>query len=82
MNNLPAPQRFGIAVLVIGGYLIFGAATVFFPRPDNSMIIVNTVLATMGPLVGWVVKALFEPQTPSGEQDDPLHTIDETNSER
>lgn len=75
--SLPAPRRFWIAVLVIGGYLLFGAAATFFPRPDNSMIIVNTVLATMGPLVGWVVKALFDPPRPTGEPDDPVHVEDD-----
>ena len=74
MTKLPAPRRFWIAVLVIGGYLIFGGLCVFVPRPDNSMIVVNTVLATMGPLVGWVVKALFDIPHPTGQPDDPVNT--------
>lgn len=75
-NRLPEAHRFWIAVLVIGGYMLFGALCIFVPRPDNSTIFINTVLATMGPLVGWVVKALFEGHGPTGEKDDPVN-VDE-----
>ncbi|MYL97083.1 hypothetical protein GR702_04760 [Novosphingobium sp. FGD1] len=53
-------HHFWLAVLVIGGYLCFGALAIFVPTEEGSTIFVNTVLATMGPLVGWVVKAWFD----------------------
>ncbi|MBH0112697.1 hypothetical protein I5E68_07000 [Novosphingobium sp. YJ-S2-02] len=60
MKAMSSEQRFWVAVLVIGGYLAFGAAAIFIPHAENATIFINTVLATMGPLVGWVVKGLFD----------------------
>jgi len=57
MTRLSTSQRFWIAVLVIAGYLGFGIGTFLL---EGSAIVANTVLATMGPLVGWVVKGLFD----------------------
>lgn len=53
-------DHFWLAVLVIGGYLLFGALASFAPILEGATIFVNTVLSTMGPLVGWVVKAWFD----------------------
>ena len=74
MNTLPAHQRFWVAVLVIGGYLAFGAACTFAPVQEGATIFVNTVLATMGPLVGWVVKGLFDGPATKGTPADPVAT--------
>lgn len=69
MKTLTPKQHFWIAVLVIGGYLLFGMAAALLPVRDHSATFVTTVLATMGPLAGWVVKGLFEPLP--GRDDDP-----------
>lgn len=56
MSGMTPTQHFLITLLVIGGYLIFGALAVFVPIDAHQAIFVTTVLATMGPLVGWVIK--------------------------
>jgi hypothetical protein len=74
MKPLTSAQRFWIAGLVIGGYLLFGAiASVLF----NNMAIALAVLSTMGPLVGWVVKGLFDGPQASGKPNDPVQTKEE-----
>jgi hypothetical protein len=65
--------RFWIAVLVIGGYFVFGGLATFFAISSGATIFVNTVLSTMGPLVGWVVKGLFDGYQASGKPGDPVH---------
>lgn len=77
MKNMDPVQSFWIAVLVIGGYLIFGALAIFLPTQEGSTIFANTVLATMGPLVGWVVKALYDSGDPTGKKGDPVHVEDD-----
>ncbi|MAC12966.1 hypothetical protein [Novosphingopyxis sp. YJ-S2-01] len=74
MKTLSGEQRFWVAILVIGGFLLFGAAATFIPSADGTTIFVNTVLSTMGPLVGWVVKGLFDGADATGKADDPLYT--------
>lgn len=64
MKTLSPAQRFWVAMLVIGGYLLFGALAAFAPIHENSTIFITAVLSTMGPLVGWVIKGLFEPLGP------------------
>lgn len=82
MKTLTASQRFWVAVLVVGGYLLFGATVCFMPMQDKGSLFANTVLATMGPLVGWVIKGLFDAprhaeDAPSGTATDPVHTQEE-----
>jgi hypothetical protein len=64
-------HRFWLAILVIGGYLVFAACAIFIPITDRSTIFVNTVLSTMGPLVGWVIKGLFD-SAATGRPGDPV----------
>ena len=68
-------QRFWTAVLVIGGYLLFGGWAAMGPRNlrDGGTVFVISVLSTMGPLVGWVVKGLFASGGATGKPDDPVH---------
>ena len=73
-TDLTTSQKFWIAMLVVGGYMLFGALATFLPKPEGTVIIVNTVLATMGPLVGMVVKGLFDTSHPTGEKNDPVNT--------
>ncbi len=74
MNNaLPAQYRFWIATLVIGGYLVFGGLAAMWGVRDGGTVFVISVLSTMGPLVGWVVKGLFEGEEATGKRDDPIH---------
>ena len=77
MSKLDPTQRFWIAVLVVGGFILFGALASFLPIADGATIFVNTVLSTMGPLVGWVVKGLFDGAEPTGKVNDPVHTKEE-----
>lgn len=77
MSKLDPSQRFWIAVLVVGGFILFGAASSFIAIADGATIFVNTVLSTMGPLVGWVVKGLFDGGEPTGQQGDPVHVEQE-----
>jgi hypothetical protein len=67
-KQLAGTHYFWIAFLVIGGYLAFGAVAAFIPVAQGATIFVNTVLSTMGPLVGWVVKGLFD--APTANKDD------------
>ncbi len=77
MNALPAHFRFWIAVLVIGGYLTFGGLASMWGVQEGATVFVISILSTMGPLVGWVVKGLFEGAEASGKPDDPVHTTQE-----
>ena len=81
-NNLPANYRFWIATLVIGGYLLFGGLAAMWGVKDGGTVFVISVLSTMGPLVGWVVKGLFEGPAASGKIDDPIHVEEEHGSPR
>lgn len=71
MNNLPPQQRFWIAVLVIGGYLLFGGITSM--TATQNLTIAISVLSTMGPLVGFVVKGLFDSMGATGKPSDPVN---------
>lgn len=71
MKTINENQRFWLAVLVIAGYLLFGALA--SGGVLSELIPANTVLATMGPLVGWVVKGLFDGAHATGKPDDPVN---------
>lgn len=77
MRHLTHHETFWLAVLVIGGYMLFGVAVAFIPIREGATIFINTVFSTMGPLVGWTLKALIDGSHASGKADDPLHTVEE-----
>lgn len=60
MMGLTNNQRFWIASLVIGGYMLFGGLAGLVGVQEGGTIYVISVLSTMGPLVGWTVKGLFD----------------------
>lgn len=77
-SALTSAQRFWTAVLVIGGYLLFGGLVSMWGVTEGGTVFVISVLSTMGPLVGWVVKGLFEGGGATGKPDDPVHTTEDS----
>ena len=59
-RELTNRQKTAVALVTVGGFMVYGSFPIFMKVPDGSVIFINTVLATMGPLVGWVIKGLFD----------------------
>lgn len=70
-RDLTNGQKTLVALVTVGGFMVYGSFPLFVDDiPERSVIFINTVLATMGPLVGWVIKGLFDaPRERKGEEE-------------